>query len=154
MYQELERILQAFDEAGIPVIVLKGAALAATVYEDIGLRPMGDLDLLIHPEDFSQAIRRMRSLGFSLEKITYHAVFKGGSGKQFPIEIHWSIVPIKGEQSSSTEWFWHDLDDYKSSTGYLNKCIMRPAAQLLYLVSHLMIDDGGQGRILAYFDLH
>jgi hypothetical protein len=34
----------------IPTVVLKGAALATTLYPSIGLRPMGDIDLLV-PQD-------------------------------------------------------------------------------------------------------
>ncbi len=42
LFDELNRVLKAFNEAGIEVIVLKGAALAQTVYPDIALRPMGE----------------------------------------------------------------------------------------------------------------
>jgi hypothetical protein len=40
LFDELGRVLKAFNEAGIEVIVLKGAALAQTIYPDIALRPM------------------------------------------------------------------------------------------------------------------
>ena len=33
-------------EAGVPTIVLKGAALAERLYGDVGLRPMSDIDLI------------------------------------------------------------------------------------------------------------
>jgi len=46
LYHELPRILKVLSP--LPVIVLKGAALAATIYHRIGLRTMGDLDLLVH----------------------------------------------------------------------------------------------------------
>ncbi|MEJ2068649.1 MAG: nucleotidyltransferase family protein [Deltaproteobacteria bacterium] len=71
MYQELERILTALDEAGIAVIVLKGAALAATVYEDIGLRPMGDLDLLVREEEFQEALDVLLSIGYMQEPMPH-----------------------------------------------------------------------------------
>jgi hypothetical protein len=41
-----ERLLPAFAAAQIPVLLLKGAALAHTLYPAPGLRPMVDLDLL------------------------------------------------------------------------------------------------------------
>ena len=47
---ELRKALEALQAQDIPVIVLKGAALAESVYGDIGLRPMSDLDLLV-PEE-------------------------------------------------------------------------------------------------------
>jgi hypothetical protein len=42
--------VRAWQARGVPVVVLKGAALAAGVYPDPGLRPMADVDLLVPPE--------------------------------------------------------------------------------------------------------
>lgn len=55
LFDELGRVLEAFNEAGIDVIVLKGAALAQTIYPDIALRPMGDVDLLVKKEGLEKA---------------------------------------------------------------------------------------------------
>jgi hypothetical protein len=63
LYAELKRILDAFSEKGVEVIVLKGAALAKTVYGDIGLRPMGDIDLLVKREDLPRAEKTMSGAG-------------------------------------------------------------------------------------------
>lgn len=60
--QELVRVLVALSEhrspalGEIPVVVLKGAALASTVYPSIALRPLSDLDLLILQRDFDGAL--------------------------------------------------------------------------------------------------
>lgn len=54
--RELLRIsLLRFVEAGVPVIVLQGAALAALVYPAPNLRPIGAIDLLVHPHQQAQA---------------------------------------------------------------------------------------------------
>ena len=55
LQDELVRILSAFNKEGIPVVLLKGAALLDTVYRDISLRPMSDLDILVRPEDIGRA---------------------------------------------------------------------------------------------------
>jgi hypothetical protein len=47
----LERIALRFEEVGVPVMVLKGAALHLTVHERPEERPMSDLDLLVHAKD-------------------------------------------------------------------------------------------------------
>ncbi len=52
-FQELKSILDKFENASIEAIVLKGAALAAGIYPDLGLRPMKDLDLLVHKSQIS-----------------------------------------------------------------------------------------------------
>jgi len=57
-------LLKALETADIHVLLLKGAALAYTVYPDPVLRPMGDIDLLLDRRDLSQASAVLRGLGF------------------------------------------------------------------------------------------
>jgi len=66
LFRELERILAAFERADIPVILLKGAALAQTLYPDPALRPMSDLDLLVHPSAVSSAQRVLEYIGYRI----------------------------------------------------------------------------------------
>ena len=125
MYQELERILKALDEAGIPVIVLKGAALAATVYEDIGLRPMGDLDLLVPQELFNLAVKIMYKIGYYkkdspelapwLARVTRHEVaLQGGPKKNIVVEIHWNLVAGNYDwRSPPLDWFWEQTKPFE-----------------------------------------
>lgn len=63
---ELDRALGALDGAGIPVVLLKGAALAGTVYPDPGLRPMIDLDLLVGRDDVQRALEVVQPLGYDV----------------------------------------------------------------------------------------
>jgi hypothetical protein len=61
-YKELAVALKAFKDAGIEVIVLKGAALAKTVYQNFALRQMGDIDLLVREENQQQPYPILESL--------------------------------------------------------------------------------------------
>ena len=49
---------------GVQVLVLKGAALAHLIYEQPGLRPMSDIDLLIHPDQLEHASSIVAGLGY------------------------------------------------------------------------------------------
>lgn len=60
----LRQVVEAFQRAGVSPLILKGAALAETVYADISLRPMADIDLLIHEEEIETARICMLSLGY------------------------------------------------------------------------------------------
>jgi hypothetical protein len=60
-FQTINDILQ---QNSIPVIPLKGIALSRLVYKDIPFRTMGDVDLLIRPEDFNETQRVLRQAGF------------------------------------------------------------------------------------------
>jgi hypothetical protein len=171
MYQELERILTALDEAGIAVIVLKGAALAATVYEDIGLRPMGDLDLLVREEEFQEALDVLLSIGYMQEpmphqefnrQIGYNVHLWRESNPILKVELHWLLV-AGGDVwfGSSMEWLsdatggWESRVDRLLYRDFNNVLELSFEASLLYMSAHLMLQHGlEQARLLWFFDIH
>ena len=62
---ELDRVLATLNRERIQVIALKGAALNRLVYRDLGLRPIGDVDLLIQEQHLSRARALFDELGYS-----------------------------------------------------------------------------------------
>jgi hypothetical protein len=171
IYQELERILNVLDDASIPAIVLKGAALAATVYEDIGLRPMGDLDLLVPREELSNVVTLLNGVGFgrneNIERrpgldriIKHHFALAGGPQNHILLEIHWNLIAGDSDWRSPTlEWFWNQREQSESmgSRGLTSAIFssLSPTAHALYLSSHLMLQHGGsEARLVWLFDLY
>jgi hypothetical protein len=59
----LLRLAEAFAERGIGFVVLKGPALAHTIYPDPSWRPFGDLDLLVRTRDWRRALAALADLG-------------------------------------------------------------------------------------------
>lgn len=55
LIQEQDKVLSILEDADIPVVVLKGAA-AAISYSHPENRCMGDIDLLVMPQDFDRAL--------------------------------------------------------------------------------------------------
>ena len=62
--RELEILTRLFHEKQIPLVVLKGACFALTIYPDVGLRPMGDLDILVPASRLAEAVGIAKSLGY------------------------------------------------------------------------------------------
>ena len=56
--------LAALSQAQVRVMLLKGAALAYSVYGDIRMRPMSDVDILVDPRDAETARRVMLEVGW------------------------------------------------------------------------------------------
>ncbi|UCG15569.1 MAG: nucleotidyltransferase family protein [Phycisphaerales bacterium] len=56
-------IARAFDAAGIPLLLLKGAALGLTVYREPRLRPMSDVDCMVRCEHLDQVCALLKRLG-------------------------------------------------------------------------------------------
>lgn len=52
---ELRRLLDLFAAAGVPVLVLKGLPLSQRLHGGIAHRGVGDMDLLVAPDQFSRA---------------------------------------------------------------------------------------------------
>lgn len=63
----------AFREAGIDFLVLKGMALGYLVYPDPATRPMTDIDLLVRPRDVGRAAKRLEGLGY--QPLEHHQGF-------------------------------------------------------------------------------
>jgi hypothetical protein len=60
----LHKILLTYQEANIPALVLKGAALAHLIYPEPGLRPADDVDILVSKSQAQQAQALLTKLGF------------------------------------------------------------------------------------------
>ena len=58
-------VLSALEGAGVPLLVLKGAALAQLVYANPRLRPMRDVDVLVPEPEAMTAWHLLRRFGFS-----------------------------------------------------------------------------------------
>jgi hypothetical protein len=64
---ELAHVLAALDAVGVESVLLKGAALAYTVYPDPACRPRGDLDLWVPPEQMDAAVAALQGAGYRPE---------------------------------------------------------------------------------------
>jgi hypothetical protein len=63
LYRELRTVLRCLRSSGIKVIVLKGAYLAETVYGNVALRPMCDVDLLVPRAELPRAQAVLLDMG-------------------------------------------------------------------------------------------
>ena len=100
----LFNVLNLFKKTGIEVLVLKGAALCQLIYSDPGLRPMGDLDLLLRKTDLSAAKTILLENGFSQSPpiVTpfgehYHLepLVAARDGLTISVELHHALFPPK-----------------------------------------------------------
>ena len=67
MFHQLAELLRLFHGAGIETLILKGAALALLYYEDCGVRPMEDVDVLIPTKKAASAVKLLKRLGWIAE---------------------------------------------------------------------------------------
>jgi hypothetical protein len=98
--RELRRLLGRLADAGIEVLLLKGAGLAYTVYEAPHLRPRADLDVVIARANLEVADRTLLAGGWirvadqSREAVTTqrHYVLGGVPFCAEHLDLHWKIA--------------------------------------------------------------
>jgi len=102
--RELIRIIDRLIQLGIEAMPYKGVTLAEQMYGDISLRPAGDIDLLIRPEDLSRIKQAVRELDYTPHddlsaaeeraylRSGYECAFDSQAGRNL-LEVQWAIQP-------------------------------------------------------------
>jgi hypothetical protein len=95
--KELTQVLAALAAASLPVVVLKGAALAA-FYPDRVVRSYSDLDLLVPRDRVDQTEQTLNGLGYRCQKEKawwtkhlQHLPPMMSESARLPVEIHWRL---------------------------------------------------------------
>ncbi len=168
MFRELEVLAHLFEERRIPAVALKGACFALTVYPEIGLRPMGDLDILVPADRLEETVGIAMSRGFSevlpdaspglADLLSHHVRLETRGPLPITLEIHDRVVGEKVfTYAVDVDWFWnqtHALDG-PSHERFKSLRALTPAAQVLYAAAHAMLQHGGSRAPLRWFhDLH
>jgi len=134
----VSELLAACNAKGIPVILLKGAALATRVYKDPGLRPMGDVDILVRRQDIPEvhAILAKRGYGNPPDQdmmAANHVPPCTSPGKP-TIEIHFTILGEAQANSIDTgELFGRAVPVALFGVGAM---ALAPEDELLHLCEH------------------
>ena len=166
LLHELAGVLGRLGKAAVPVILLKGAALGEAVYGNIAVRPMFDLDLLVHREDVRAVLGVLSELGYA----SLHVETQAGATLDFEnevaftkqglvdtmVEVHWSLLNSPHYQHAlPMAWFWEtavpvDVDGVASV--YRGALALGPEALLLHLCAHLALHHRGE-RLLWQQDV-
>ena len=150
--RELQTAVEALDGAGVPSIVLKGGALLPTVYRNLALRPMTDVDLLIRREHLGEVLVVLADAGFAGERPELRrgaaaafenqlVVFKPGP-IPVALELHWSLFDSPYyQQHLDLDWCWRGAEPLPLGTTMARR--LDPTAQLLHLCGHLVLHHRG-----------
>jgi len=106
IYREMNVILSCFQKESLNVIPLKGIFLAEKVYENIALRAMTDIDLLVKKKDLSRIDNILENMGYgspihkelrrlAVKKSYMNSLDYFKKNEKFPtLHIHWHIVNV------------------------------------------------------------
>ena len=157
-YEELGRLLVGFDQEQIPVILLKGCALAVTIYPDMGLRPMVDLDILV-PEAQVDCVSDLLTqqgyapfvetvIGFQ-RALRNEQAFSREGRIPIAVDVHWHLMAGKYYSTRiPVAWFWERTT--QATVGEQTARVLLPEAQLLQLAAHLALHHSGEGMLWSF----
>jgi hypothetical protein len=75
---DMRKILEQLNEREIHVVLLKGIALLHQLYDDVGVRPLTDIDLWVLPRDYLALASILSSQGYQQDPL-YPNTFRKGS---------------------------------------------------------------------------
>jgi hypothetical protein len=164
MERQLQEIIEAFQDEGVRVLVLRGPALAFSLYEDPAMRPSGDLDLLVLPEQVVQARDILESLGYRCLARRFETardffreecfVHQESPGNTFPVDlhwVHWELHPFfKGSERVEIEDLFQR--GWKVETPTLTFETLHPVDYLIHSAIHLIMIHKNEMRLSWIYD--
>ena len=159
---ELRRVLDRLAREHVRALVIKGTALAYTVYGSAWHRPRTDTDLLIDPNETEKAIRVLESCSYARSDavtagtlVTHQAAFErvDDHGLSHVIDLHWRLVnPQVLANVLPFEYLWQ----HAQPVAALGPDARTPRAVDAVLVAsiHRLAHHQGQDRLIWLYDLH
>lgn len=139
---EVARVAAILRAEDVPVMLLKGAALAADVYEDPALRPMADVDVLVPADQLHRAAAAIATAGYeasdgrSIEQFVSwcHHISPYVKDGVPTVEIHWTIERPTSPFVIDIDGFWRRACEIAVD----DETVLVPAAEdmVLHLALH------------------
>ena len=146
LYDELSKVFKVFKDVGVTVIVLKGAFLAETIYKNVGLRQMSDINLLIKKEDLYKVKKELDLLMYhapvyptkwheQLQTEQAEEIHFTTQDKNIRIDVHWDIQPPSSPFRIDIDMFWENAQPIKIPG--VETLVFAPEDLLQHLCLHL-----------------
>lgn len=166
---ELVRVLRALAADGVPVLLLKGAALACSVYPAPHLRPRVDVDLLFPDRTaIERALTALAPLGYQSPTASTATLIgyevglhrTTASGYSHHLDLHWKLA---NQAIFADALRWDELIAAAIPLPALDRSVraLSPVHALMYAclhrIAHLAwdLDSGGHGdRLIWLYDFH
>lgn len=167
IFEELKNVLGLFNQSGLQVIVMKGAALAETAYGNPALRPMSDVDLLVKNEDLYQIDELLKKLGYSpidraVDDVDFSSTYLTtldyrSSAKNSPsFHVHWHFVNSTIPNESyinhiKMDDIWRDA--VKTIIADTETWVMAPHHLLIHLSEHALRVTHSLNKLSYFCDI-
>jgi hypothetical protein len=143
---ELSRVLSLLAEAQVPAIPLKGTSLAESLFGDRGLRVCADLDILVSPKHFAEALKLLQGSGYEagfteprMASLLARygkdcALMRQERDCTYPLQLHCGLIWGGPAERSLTTEIW--LDIIPMAVHGVPAFALSPEWEFLYLAVH------------------
>ncbi|MCU0339406.1 MAG: nucleotidyltransferase family protein, partial [Spirosomaceae bacterium] len=139
LLQKAQAVVKALNDANIPNMLLKGIPMSLHYYKDMGVRPMGDVDILVPYEYLDQVVEILKTLGNIPNPIEYkyrhllhamHCFDEGG----IDVDLHWFVHYLQMNKKTEDEYWKHRIPF--SLTDTIETSILAPHHQVFHNIIH------------------
>jgi len=159
--REIRRVVDALGARGISPVLLKGTALAYTVYPHPSLRPRSDTDLLVRRTDTEAVRESLAALGYTPSLLCdgewlfrqFEWAREDEFGVSHALDVHWAI----STQAAFADVLTYDeLAARAAPAAALGASARVPATvdALLLALIHPVMHHQNQRRLLWAYDVH
>jgi hypothetical protein len=148
MERQLREVMDAFNRKRIDILLIKGPALALSVYPDPATRPFADIDLLVRSDQYLKARSILNQLSYrsQLDRFeTFQGLYSAepfahsaDATKYFEVDVHWSLFQYHGltRNNGVEEVLWNTQ---KVETPTLRFETLDKVNALIYAAFHLIL---------------
>jgi hypothetical protein len=159
---QVEQVLERIESRNIPVLLFKGAAIDAFIYDGY-LRQRLDLDIAVKDEDIAELEKTLADLGYTyvhndkdypLPEYLNSRLFKTGTDSLIPVHVHRHLInnmflTVDNAWAIDMADVWSQAEPFKE---YRNIFTFKPELNIIYLCEHGLKHDFDQLIFLFEID--
>jgi polysaccharide export outer membrane protein len=167
LYSEFSRVVASLRNKKIDVLAMKGAVLAELVYQDLGMRSMSDVDLLIRKEDIAKADAVLNTVDYkAVDPSPFDSMetpnnylrtrdYRSRRSGHPSFHLHWhmvnSTIPAPYSSNIDMKAIWEDAVSVEISGTAVES--MSPHHFLIHLSEHAMRVKHSAARLIYLVDV-
>lgn len=149
---ELASLAPILDADAVRWVVIKGMAVVELIYASPGVRPYGDIDVLVEPARFDEVLTRLQEHGSQLLDRNWTVIRRDRLGELHlrlpggtPLDLHWNVVNMyRGRIRIEA----HELLDraVRANLGGVVAPTLDPTDTMIHLALHATLAGGDRLR--------
>ncbi|MBU1006039.1 MAG: nucleotidyltransferase family protein [Candidatus Omnitrophica bacterium] len=162
LWKNLRGVLQGFDKENIPAILLKGAFMSDIIYENIAMRSLVDIDIMVKEKDLLKIDAILKNNSYAkIKEYPGEILYKKETGvlyDKLPIEIHYKLR-LPSEILILSDFLWNnpiikETNGLKMLYPSIENSLIYSALHFFHHLSEVFMWHCGFPGIKSILDIH